>query len=122
MYPCTEGMTPKAKTEKVDNMGRVIKNTKIVYLDYEKYVRVFFKDSIYFEDVRADIFEKWKEATGNYEIKGTPSQQCKEAGLKSLSQVAKMTGQSLQTLSNWSKKKPELFKIVLIGCKAKLGA
>ena len=52
----------------------------------------------------------------------TPAQQAKTEGLKSLSQVSKMTGQSLQTLSNWSKNKPELFKIVLLGCKEKLGA
>lgn len=52
----------------------------------------------------------------------TPSQQAKAEGLKSLSRVAEMTGQSLQTLSNWAKNKPELFKIVLLGCKAKLGA
>ena len=50
----------------------------------------------------------------------TASQQAKAEGLKSLSQVSKMTGQSLQTLSNWAKNKPELFKIVLLGCKAKL--
>lgn len=49
-----------------------------------------------------------------------PAQQAKAEGLKSLSQVSEMTGQSLQTLSNWAKNKPELFKIVLLGCKAKL--
>ena len=49
----------------------------------------------------------------------TASQQAKAEGLKNLSQVSKMTGQSLQTLSNWAKNKPELFKIVLLGCKAK---
>lgn len=52
----------------------------------------------------------------------TPSKQAKAGGLKSLSQVSEMTGQSLQTLSNWAKNKPKLFKIVLLGCKAKLGA
>jgi len=52
----------------------------------------------------------------------TPAEQAKAEGLKSLSQVSGMTGQSLQTLSNWAKSKPELFKIVLLGCKAKLGA
>lgn len=51
----------------------------------------------------------------------TPSQQAKAAGLKNLLQVSKMTGQSLQTLSNWAKNKPELFRIVLLGCKADLG-
>lgn len=48
----------------------------------------------------------------------TPSQQAKAAGLKSLAVVAEMTGQSVQTLSNWAKNKPELFQIVLAGCKA----
>ena len=46
----------------------------------------------------------------------TASKQAKAEGLKSLSQVSEMTGQSLQTLSNWAKNKPELFKIVLLGC------
>lgn len=46
----------------------------------------------------------------------TPSQQAKAAGLKSLSQVAEMTGQSLQTLTNWHKNKHSLFRIVLLGC------
>jgi hypothetical protein len=49
-----------------------------------------------------------------------PSEKCKSEGLKSLSQVAEMTGQSLQTLGNWAKNKPKLFKIVLRGCKAEL--
>ena len=46
----------------------------------------------------------------------TPSQQAKEAGLKNLREVQDITGQSAQTLTNWQKHKPELFKIVLIGC------
>ena len=52
----------------------------------------------------------------------TPSQQAKAAGLKSLSQVSELTGQSLQTLGNWHRDKPELFRIVLLGCVAELGA
>jgi hypothetical protein len=46
----------------------------------------------------------------------TPSKQAKELGLKSLTQVSELTGQSLQTLTNWFYDKPELFNIVLIGC------
>jgi len=46
----------------------------------------------------------------------TPSQQAKAAGLKNLRQVQQLTGQSAQTLGNWAKHKPELFRIVLIGC------
>jgi len=49
----------------------------------------------------------------------TASKAAKEAGLKNLSQVSEMTGQSLQTLTNWFKNKPELFEVVLIGCKSK---
>lgn len=52
----------------------------------------------------------------------TPAEQAKAEGLKNLSVVSEMTGQSLQTLSNWAKHKPELFRIVLLGCKADLGA
>ncbi len=46
----------------------------------------------------------------------TPSQQCKAEGLDSLAQVSKMTGVSVQTLSNWHKNKPYLFKVVILGC------
>lgn len=48
--------------------------------------------------------------------KMTASQQAKSVGLKSLAQVAEMTGQSPQTLNNWHKNKHELFKVVLMGC------
>lgn len=46
----------------------------------------------------------------------TPSQQAKAAGLKNLRQVEELTGQSAQTLTNWHRDKPELFRIVLLGC------
>ena len=46
----------------------------------------------------------------------TASKQAKELGLKSLTQVSELTGQSLQTLTNWFNHKPELFNVVLIGC------
>ena len=46
----------------------------------------------------------------------TASQQVKKQGLKSLSQVSILTGVSPQTLDNWSKNKPKLFKTVLHGC------
>ena len=49
----------------------------------------------------------------------TPAQEAKAAGLKNLSHVAELTGQSLQTLINWHRSKPELFEVVLLGCKAK---
>jgi hypothetical protein len=51
----------------------------------------------------------------------TPSQQAKSVGLKSLTQVSQITGVSLNTLTNWHRDKPELFRIVLRGCKAELG-
>ena len=46
----------------------------------------------------------------------TPSKQAKELGLKSLTQVSELTGQSPQTLTNWFNHKPELYEIVLLGC------
>jgi hypothetical protein len=52
----------------------------------------------------------------------TPSKQAKELGLKSLTQVSELTGQSLQTLTNWFNDKPKLFEIVIIGCAEKIKA
>lgn len=48
----------------------------------------------------------------------TASQQAKAAGLKNLLQVQKLTGQSAQTLINWHRDKPELFRVVIAGCVA----
>ena len=48
----------------------------------------------------------------------TPSQQAKAAGLKSLKEVADMTGKTTKTLDNWNKNYPALFAAVLIGCRA----
>ena len=48
----------------------------------------------------------------------TPSQQAKAAGLKSLTEVSQMTGQSLNTLPNWHRDKSDLFRIVIAGCVA----
>ena len=49
----------------------------------------------------------------------TASKQAKELGLKSLTQVSELTGQSLQTLTNWYNDKSELFEVVLLGCVVK---
>lgn len=48
------------------------------------------------------------------------SQQAKASGLKNLKQVTELTGVSKETLGNWCRDKPELFSIVLEGCKARL--
>lgn len=45
----------------------------------------------------------------------TPSEQCKVAGLKSLSELSKISGVSVQTLINWHRNKKELFAIVVAG-------
>lgn len=45
----------------------------------------------------------------------TASKQAKGLGLKSLTQVSELTGQSLQTLTNWFNYKPKLFEVVLLG-------
>ena len=49
----------------------------------------------------------------------TPSEVCDTAGLKGLAELRRMTGQSDQTLINWSRNKPELFEIVVIGAAEK---
>ncbi len=48
----------------------------------------------------------------------TPSQQAKAAGLKNLAAVETLTGVHRNTLINWSKNKPELWRVVLDGCAA----
>ena len=45
----------------------------------------------------------------------TPSEQCKTAGLKSLAELAKISGASSRTLINWHREKPALFATVLAG-------
>lgn len=46
----------------------------------------------------------------------TPSEQCKQAGLKSLAEVVRISGVSEQTLINWHKNKPKLFALLIAGC------
>tara|TARA_R110002020_G_scaffold85307_3_gene210618 strand:- start:91 stop:381 length:291 start_codon:yes stop_codon:yes gene_type:complete len=48
----------------------------------------------------------------------TASQQAKASGFNSLRQVANLTHVKERTLYNWHKDKPELFKVVLLGCVA----
>ena len=45
----------------------------------------------------------------------TPSEQCKAAGLKSLAELAQISGVSVQTLINWHRDKPALFATVVAG-------
>jgi hypothetical protein len=47
-----------------------------------------------------------------------PSQVCKKAGLKGLSELANLTNQSSQTLSNWYNNKPDLFRVIVAGALA----
>ena len=46
----------------------------------------------------------------------TPSEYCKGKGLKSLQQVIDITGKPRQTLRDWHKNEPKLFKVVVTGC------
>ena len=52
------------------------------------------------------------KSTSNEE---TPAIAAKALGCQSLTQISKLTGVSLQTLSNWHKNKYELFRIVCLG-------
>lgn len=45
----------------------------------------------------------------------TPSEQCKQSGLKSLVELSQISSASTRTLINWHKDKPKLFKAVLYG-------
>jgi hypothetical protein len=45
----------------------------------------------------------------------TPSQQCKAAGLKSLAELVRISGESEQNIINWHKKRPLRFRLLLAG-------
>ena len=47
--------------------------------------------------------------------KVTPSEQCRAAGLASLAELSRISGESVQTLINWHKNKPTLFALVISG-------
>jgi len=47
-----------------------------------------------------------------------PSDIAKAAGLKSLKEISDATGKSVQTLNNWHKDEPDLFRIVVKGVAA----
>ena len=44
-----------------------------------------------------------------------PSEKCKAAGLKSLDELSEISGDSVQTLNNWSKTKTRRFELILKG-------
>ncbi len=44
-----------------------------------------------------------------------PSEKCKAVSLKSLLELSEITGESVQTLNNWHKNKPHVFRFVLLG-------
>ncbi len=44
-----------------------------------------------------------------------PSEKAKSAGLKSLTELAEISGESVQTLNNWSKDRPRRFELILKG-------
>jgi hypothetical protein len=47
-----------------------------------------------------------------------PSGEARKAGLADLNEVTRLTKVSRQTLTNWYKNKPELFRVVILGCAA----
>lgn len=50
--------------------------------------------------------------------KETASSWARTSGIKSLADVARMTGASRQTLTNWHRNKTLLFGVVIAGCAA----
>lgn len=45
----------------------------------------------------------------------TPSEQCKHAGLKSLVELSRITGDSVQVLINWHRDRPKRFEVLVAG-------
>lgn len=52
----------------------------------------------------------------NNETGTTPSARAKAAGLDSLKEVSIITGVHVNTLGDWCRHKPKLFRVVLTGC------
>ena len=50
----------------------------------------------------------------------TAAEYTKSRGVKSLQLVSDKTGVSMQTLGNWWKNKPRLFKVVVEGVRSKM--
>jgi hypothetical protein len=50
----------------------------------------------------------------------TPSEQCKAAGLKSLAELARLTGESKENLINWHRDRPRRFELIIKGVMAEL--
>jgi hypothetical protein len=48
----------------------------------------------------------------NPDIKMTPSQQAKQAGLESLAELSRLTGEAQRNLINWHEDKPRRFAIM----------
>lgn len=49
----------------------------------------------------------------------TPAQECKAAGLKSLNELAEITGKSVSTLAHWQRTQRKLWRVVLAGAVAR---
>lgn len=45
----------------------------------------------------------------------TPSEQCKAAGLNSLAELVRLTGESKESLINWHRDRPRRFELMLKG-------
>lgn len=50
------------------------------------------------------------------ELQMTASEDAKKAGLKSLQEAAAMVGKPANTLQNWYRDSPVLFRAVILGC------
>ena len=73
-----------------------------------------------FMDGEVSRFEWIKETaklpeTIAMDIAPTPSLQCKSAGLDSLAEFSRITGESVTNLVNWHKNRPLRFKLLLAG-------
>ena len=56
----------------------------------------------------------WKERLKHL-MESKPSEQCKEAGLDSLAEFSRISGESVTNLVNWHKKYPIRFRLLLAG-------
>lgn len=73
------------------------------------------KDIPYGSSIKFIEKDKFQDKLKSMSGKMKTSEKAKAAGLKNLKELCELTGQSPQTIKNWDKYKPDLFKVVLAG-------
>ena len=108
------GITPKQQAKYLQ--GFRTRNNLTPGKEQDRFIRHCHQQHRYWIQEESRAVEK---AVANSLIGGgAPAEQCRSSGLDGLTELSKLTGTSLQTLHNWHKHKPVLFRAVLVGAVA----